>query len=274
MEALANLVHRHWDALQAAAPAEGEKGKKSKGKAKKDGEPDGARELRDGVVKLLEDGARTPDLALFGRMIADRPEWNVDAACQVAHAISTNRVAMDFDFYTAVDDFRPADTAGSDMMGTVQFNSSCFYRYAVVDVDQLERNLSADRAYLRRTLDAFLRAAVGAVPTGKQNSMAAQNPPSYVLSVVRDRGGPVSLANAFLEPARPSERAGVDLVGASIDKLEEYFSSLTRMLGAKPALAISCADRKLREHELIDHRESLDDVVKSTLARLGAGDGA
>src|SRR5262249_9519011 len=148
---------------------------------------------------------KTPDLALFGRMIADNPDWNVDAACQVAHAISTNRVNVEFDFYTAVDDFRPRDSAGSDMMGTVPFQSSCFYRYASLDVDALRKNLGGTdtaeaTALARSTVDAFLRALALAIPTGKQNSMAAQNRPSYLLAVVRKAGTPCSLANAFVKP--------------------------------------------------------------------------
>ena len=67
-------------------------------------------------------------------MLADMPEKNQNAACQVAHAISSHSVEREFDFYTAVDDLKPDDTAGADMMGTVEFNSACFYRYAVVDL--------------------------------------------------------------------------------------------------------------------------------------------
>ena len=113
-----------------------------------------------------------------------RPEWNVDAACQVAHAISTHRVAMEFDFYTAVDDLRPGDTAGSDMMGTTTFNASCFYRYAALDTRLLQSNLGGDEQLTRDTVEAFLNASIQAIPTGKQNSMAAHNPPSLVFAVV------------------------------------------------------------------------------------------
>ena len=81
------------------------------------------------------------DVALFGRMLAVMPEKNQNAACQVAHAISTHAVEREFDFYTAVDDLKPEDTAGADMMGTVEFNSACFYRYAVVDWEKLVDNL-------------------------------------------------------------------------------------------------------------------------------------
>src|SRR5690606_24425278 len=101
------------------------------------------------VQTLIKDVSNTPDLALFGRMIADEADWNTEAACQVAHALSTHRVGMEFDFFTAVDDLKPRDTAGSDMMGTVSFQSACFYRYACLDVAQLAKNLDDGNAASR-----------------------------------------------------------------------------------------------------------------------------
>src|SRR5207237_319172 len=81
------------------------------------------------AVKNLLDAGKAADLALFGRMLADLPDNNVDAACQVAHSISTNKIhSVEMDYYTAVDDLKPDDTAGADMIGTVEFNSACFYR--------------------------------------------------------------------------------------------------------------------------------------------------
>lgn len=53
----------------------------------------------------------TVDLALFGRMVADDPCLNFDAAAQVAHAISTHAVENEYDYFTAVDDCAPEDNA-------------------------------------------------------------------------------------------------------------------------------------------------------------------
>jgi CRISPR system Cascade subunit CasC len=201
--------------------------------------------------QVLKDCAKTPDLALFGRMIADNPDWNVEASCQVAHAVSTNRVQMDFDFFTAVDDFKPGDTAGSDMMGTVQFNSSCFYRYAVLDTDALAVNLGSGaegKPLTPKAVDAFVRAFIAAIPTGKQNTFAAHNPPSYVLAVVREKGQAVSLTNAFLKPARPRGE-DVDLVDDSVAKLEDYFTRLGEIVGTDRKLAVAWADRDLSKKE-------------------------
>lgn len=251
---IAEIIHTHREALTPAAvdapsaePAAKGAKKESKKDAKKAAQSAYPKEVKDAVEALLEKARRTVDVALFGRMIADKPEWNVDAACQVAQAISTNRVQMDFDFFTAVDDFKPRDNAGSDMMGTVQFNSSCFYRYAVLDVDALRENLGGDDAkLLRSAVSAFVKGFVSAIPTGKQNGMAAHNFPSYALAVVREGGQSVSLTNAFLKPARPDGHK-TDLVDDSITKLEDYAERLRDVLGE--ATWMTWADRDLASSE-------------------------
>lgn len=97
-----------------------------------------------------------------------------------AHAISTHKVAVEFDYFTAVDDLQPSSEIGASMIGTVEFNSACFYRYANVNAKLLLDNLGGDEKLGRKTIEAFIRSSVAAIPTGKQNSMAAQNPPSFV----------------------------------------------------------------------------------------------
>ncbi len=221
--------------------ADGEEGgkKSAKAKAKKakaDAKDAIPREVASAVEALLKDGSHTPELALFGRMIADAPNWNVEAACQVAHAVSTHRVSMEFDFYTAIDDLKKEDTAGSDMMGTISFNSACFYRYLVVDTDALAKNLGADvsaKKQARETVEALVRAAVLAIPTGKQNSMAAHNLPSFVMVDVRDGAESRSLTNAFVDPVRPKPGEAGDLVSQSIDRLGKHHAALEKVYGKK-----------------------------------------
>jgi CRISPR system Cascade subunit CasC len=180
------------------------------------------------AVKRVLDGGQAADLALFGRMLATLPEKNIDAAAQVAHAISTHKCGVEFDFYTAVDDLLPQGETGAGMMGTVEFNSACFYRYANINFEQLIENLGDDRSLAEATIEAFFRAAINAVPTGKQNSTAAQNLPSFILAVAR-RSVRWSLANAFVDPA--TTRDG-DLIGNSIKKLDKHWGQMTTMYGA------------------------------------------
>lgn len=293
IERLAALVADNIKALaqppaEAAAETQSDKAGKNKVAKSKKQEKAEAKdqvpgELRQQIEALLADGSRTPELGLFGRMIADRPDWNVDAACQVAHAISTHRASMEFDFYTAIDDLKREDTAGSDMMGTIPFNSACFYRYLVVDVDDLIRNLGGDnaaRAQAKKTLAALLRAAVLAVPSGKQNSMAAHNPPSFILTDVRERGAPRSLANAFVEPVRPRSVEHGDLVAQSVIKLGEHLAALDGVYGTEgrkdlsfcvvdPRATLAKAFRD--KVPAAQHRASLDALIGAAVSSVFGG---
>ncbi|MFE4626018.1 type I-E CRISPR-associated protein Cas7/Cse4/CasC [Streptomyces mirabilis] len=148
------------------------------------------------VVSALSTG-HPAEVALFGRMVADLPALNVDAAVQVAHALSTHAVRTEFDYYTAVDDENTEDS-GAGMIGTVEFNSSTLYRYAVLGVHQLRDNLTSPQATREaavRFIDAFTRS----MPTGHQNSFAHRTLPHLVLVTVRT-DQPVNLVSAFEEP--------------------------------------------------------------------------
>jgi CRISPR system Cascade subunit CasC len=230
IDALIEACDQHFDAL---AKDSGKQGKQSKKEAQA-GVPDEVRQR----VETIIDGGKAADLALFGRMLADLPHKNIDAAAQVAHAISTHRVSPEFDYYTAVDDLNPKEESGAGMIGTVEYNSACFYRYSNVDLRQLSANLKGDSALARRTVEAFLRASIDAVPSGKQNSTAAQDPPAFVMTIVRD-SGLWSLANAFLNPVRPGD--GTDLMQKSIDQLDTQWNGLARMYGVKSIKDVSFA---------------------------------
>ncbi len=275
--ALADLALANWDVLAVACAAADEpqgdaakkKSKSAEKKAAKDAVP---KEVAKGIEQVLEDASKTPDLALFGRMIADNPDWNVDAACQVAHALSTNRVSMEFDFYTAVDDFRPRDNQGSDMMGTIAFQSSCFYRYTTLDLDSLAKNLGGSegedvKGLTSRTLDAFLRASALAIPSGKQNSMAAQNRPSYMLAVVRKGGAPQSLANAFVAPVRA--HGDRSLVDASVDRLEKYLDQSLSFWG-DDATAFACGEVAATSSTKPKRAATFDAWISDVLRAAGA----
>lgn len=156
--------------------------------------------LKDAGVKRALDTANSVDLALFGRMVADASDLNVDAACQVAHAISVHPVETEFDYFTAVDDHKNAaddEDAGAGMIGTVEFNASTLYRYATVDADLLKKNLG-DAAATRAAIEAFLRAFITSMPTGKQNTFANRTLPDAVVVSIRQTQ-PVNLVGAFEE---------------------------------------------------------------------------
>ncbi|MFD1858970.1 type I-E CRISPR-associated protein Cas7/Cse4/CasC [Aeromicrobium camelliae] len=135
------------------------------------------------------------DIALFGRMVANLTDINVDAAAQVAHALSVHSVETEFDYFTAVDDVDNDDHAGAGMIGTVEFNSSTLYRYGTVNVPALEETLGDAEAAVR-AVETFIESFVRSMPTGKQNTFANRTLPHAVMATVR-YDQPINLAGAF-----------------------------------------------------------------------------
>ncbi|MFA6930240.1 MAG: type I-E CRISPR-associated protein Cas7/Cse4/CasC [Lentisphaeria bacterium] len=240
---LAEILDTHWDSFVAGENSSVE-GKKA-GKGKKDSTKLADPELKKALDRVL-DGGKALDLALFGRMLADMPDKNQDAACQVAHAISTHGVDREFDFYTAVDDLKPEDAAGADMMGTVEFNSACFYRYAVVDWEKLVQNLQGDVPLATEGLNAFLDGFVISEPTGKQNTFAAHNPPEFVAVSVRQNTAPRSLANAFESPVHVTKQQSLTQI--SVERLVAQAQKLQAAYGGDgETFVMDLSDAKVSE---------------------------
>ncbi|MFH1980370.1 MAG: type I-E CRISPR-associated protein Cas7/Cse4/CasC [Pseudomonadota bacterium] len=226
IDTIAKIIDQQWVNITAdkTAPVEGKKAGKAKKQASKSADP----ELKKSLDAVF-DGGKAVDVALFGRMLADMPQKNQDAACQVAHAISTHAIEREFDFYTAVDDRKPDDNAGADMMGTIEFNSACFYRYAVVDWEKLISNLQDDANLASKGLRAFLEGFVIAEPTGKQNTFAAHNPPEFVAVSVRRESAPRSFANAFETAVRVRNKES--LTKKSVELLVQKAKALAAAYG-------------------------------------------
>ncbi len=184
-------------------------------------------ELRDNdIKKRLKASSLSADVALFARMLADAPGLNVEASCQVAHAISTHGVNLELDFFTAVDDLKDTDKnddAGAGMLGTVGFDSACYYRYSLVDEVQLRKNFNGSVEDTDASLKAFLTAFCESVPGAKKNSFAPGNPPFFGFLVVRREGTPSSLVNAF---ARPVNTRNGNLLNESALAFARYAGKL------------------------------------------------
>jgi CRISPR system Cascade subunit CasC len=168
------------------------------------------------------------DVALFGRMLAEATDLNVDAASQVAHAISTHRLSQDMDYWTAADDLKDLteEDAGAGMLGTAEFNASIFYRYACVSVPILLKNLGEEEL-AKKAIEAFLLASFEAIPTGKLNGHAHFTPPYFALAVVREKGMPLNLCNAFVTPARGTKDVALD--ADSANKMLDHLSRSRKM---------------------------------------------
>lgn len=177
----------------------------------------------------------TLDIALFGRMVTSNAFADVEAAMQVAHAISTNKVMMESDYYTAMDDLLRGDTleeSGSGMIGDIDYDSSCYYLYASLDTDALRDNLKYAEdpdGLVRKAIPALLRTMALTNPSGKQNSFAGHVLPSAMLVECKTDKIPVSLVNAFVKPAVPGPSG--DLVQSSIESLVKQSDEIDQAFG-------------------------------------------
>lgn len=187
------------------------------------------------IEKALS-GDRTLDLALFGRMVADDAELNVEGAAQVAHAISTHEVVPEFDYFTATDDLSKKSESGAAMLGTIEYNSATLYRYANLNVKELSENLG-----VANTVEAakdFIKVFISTMPTGKQHTFANKTVPNYVMINVRT-DTPVNLITAFETPVS----ADNGYVAKSIEALETEYDETQQFVDA-PLLTVVLAERK------------------------------
>ena len=171
------------------------------------------------------------DMALFGRMVADDPSLNYDAAAQVAHSISPHAVQNEYDYFTAVDDRAPEDNLGAGHLGTVEYNSATLYRYATVNVMELAEHLGKDQ--IPTVIRAFAEAFIRSMPTGKQNTFANRTLPDAVYLAVRE-DQPVNLCGAF---ERTIPASGEGFVEPSKRRLAEYADQLYKTYADAPVCA-------------------------------------
>lgn len=231
--------------------------------------------LKDVPVRDILSSGHPIDVALFGRMVADLPGLNVDAATQVAHALSTHQVELEFDYYTAVDDENPKEDTGAGMIGTVEFNSATLYRFATVGVHQLIDNLGGDVEAAMEALRVFVSAFVTSMPTGHENSFAHRTTPSLVSVVVRD-DQPVNLVSAFEAPVRADGRGIAEL---SALRLAEEMSQASTLWGLTPlnvASTYSGGDHDTLRQALGDSRPfpTVVDETVTAVRRHVAGQGS
>lgn len=205
-------------------------------------------------VLLAVDGAA--DIAMFGRMLADDPDFNREAAVQVAHALSTHRVVLEDDYYTAVDDLKTsAEDAGSSFIGVQEFAAGTFYLYICVDLDLLVRNLGGDTAIAKAAVAALIEAASTVAPRGKQNSFASRARASFVLAEA-GADQPRSLAAAFLKPVTEEDQDA-----ASAKRLVAFRDKLAKAYG-------DAAETKAMDITGDAAQGSLAEVIAFALAKV------
>jgi CRISPR system Cascade subunit CasC len=213
------------------------------------------KELQKAAAKACKSAALkdAADIAIFGRMVASDHSLTLEGAGMFSHALSTHKADNDIDFFSAVDDRQSEDEAGAGMTGTLEFTSATYYRYIALNLGML-----SDAAHLRalspeernKVVEAFLHAALFAVPNARKNSMNANTLPGYVLGIVKE-GQPLQLVNAFENPVRSNK----GIMDASIAALKEHHKQLKETWSIKPTLEIAMPDKPLDEFckEILSH---------------------
>lgn len=212
------------------------------------------KDLKKLAKKELDKGVDALDIALFGRMVAQSPEINVEAAASFAHAISTHKVASEIDFFTAMDDLPEEDKAGSAHMGTLEFNSATYYRYISLDLGTLAHTLGLetesdeDGAAMKKAVEAFIRALFVAVPAARQATQSAACLWDFAHVYVRHGQ---RLQASFEEPVRSQN----GFVKPSVERLETYLQDKESLWGSmfgKKADFVWGRDPKFSIDALID----------------------
>lgn len=205
-------------------------------------------------LNLLRKQGQSADIALFGRMLASSPAYNVEAACQVAHAISVHPVVIEDDYFTAVDDLNNgSEDAGAAHIGETGFAAGLFYSYICINRAQLVDNLGGDEVLAQKAIKAMTEAAVKVPPEGKQNSFASRAYASYVLAEKGDQQ-PRSLSVAFLKPVTSQGIEGDDFGTAAVEALTTQRNNMDAVYGP-------CADATC-EINVFDGKGTLAELLK------------
>jgi len=202
-------------------------------------------------LKLLAKPRAAVDIAMFGRMLADTPAFNMEAAVQVAHAITVHKSAVEDDFFSAVDDLNLGlEDKGAGHIGERGFGAGLFYLYICINRELLQDNLGGDVALTALALDGLLHAVTQVAPTGMQNSFGSRAHASYLLA---EKGAqqPRSLVQAFLKPVKPYGDG--DMLSLAVDAMNQRRENFDKVYG-------NCADARC--HFDVEKGEgSLDEVI-------------
>ncbi len=212
------------------------------------------------------------DIALFGRMVANDHSLTVEAASMFSHALSTHKADNEIDFFAAVDDLQPKDESGAGMTSTLEFNSATYYRFAALNLDMLaDADHLKDLTWKERqeVVRTFVEATIKAVPGARMNTMNSNTLPAYVLGVVREKGHPIQLVNAFEAAVRPSVRG---FVVDSVNRMNIEYSDLKDTWGIDSVFAKAVAKGNLKNAIKDDlgaiETCSLDDLINGMVAHV------
>lgn len=185
------------------------------------------REPEDEELDVLRDSTRAVDVAMFGRMMADTPEYSIEGAVQVGHALTTHDVVVEDDYFSAVEDLNQyREDAGAAHLGEREFASGVFYLYTCVNRTQLEHVLEGRSDLAGDAIKALVKAMAKETPPGMKNSYGSSTFASYAL-VEKGSQQPRNFSSiAFLEPVQNG-----NYMEESINRIREALQNLSDVYG-------------------------------------------
>ncbi|MEU1258789.1 type I-E CRISPR-associated protein Cas7/Cse4/CasC [Streptomyces chartreusis] len=229
---MVDLCQEHRTALEEARSQEAAAADKPKNSRKKKEDSRPAVLPTRTVAALIR--RRTATINLFGRMLAELSNGQVDGAVQMAHAFSVHQSDPQPDYFTTTEDWPDEDEPGSAYLQTGFFTSGTLYRYATVNLTELVRNLGGDEKQALNLLGLFTEAFIETMPRAKKTSTAPHTMPHLIAYAVRDRR-PVSYAAAFEKPVKHAHGGGHTL--PAVDALSQHAGALNRLIGHRRRIA-------------------------------------
>lgn len=197
------------------------------------------------MAKVLNPAVDGLDIALFGRMVAQAADLNIEAAASFSHAISTHKVSNEVEFFTALDDL--AEEPGSAHMGSLEFNSATYYRYISLDLGQLWESIGGE--HLAEAVESLTKALFVAVPSARQTTQSGASPWEFAKIFIR-KGQRLQVP---FETAVKAKDGGY---------LQPSITALTDYLTKKEALAGSLFGKEKEFTFGEDVNFSIDDLIK------------
>ena len=207
--------------------------------------------ITDALEKAINNNC-TADILLFGRMFASNSNLDKDASVQVAHALTVQDTEFDDDWFSACEEYPIEDENGQVNKGSAHISSKSyisgtFYKYANLNLSESSSLVKgADVDTVVEQAIAFMKAFVLSVPTGGQNSSAANSLPDYICLTLSE--SPVTYEPVFNKPV--TEENGKSIAEVAADKIEDYRQKLSFTFGDDIlAIGFRVGDRKLSEVE-------------------------
>jgi CRISPR system Cascade subunit CasC len=138
-------------------------------------------------LQLLRKPRKAADIAMFGRMLADSPAFNMEAAVQVAHAITVHSSPVEDDYFSAVDDLNKGSVTRGLRISVSEASGRVCITCTSASTAHFSKRTWARMSRLPAGYWRPLHAVTKVSPTGMQNSHASRAYASYVLAEKGDQ---------------------------------------------------------------------------------------